>query len=142
MRIQFREYRDLPQGFTVPSFRFAGRAGRFDYDLSGRDAGQDDQRYRARLATEHTALTAHLDDLPHRLGEGRTPFGDGGPGRFTLPEALRRDVEAAVDRAAAAGTLDATLAAVAGDVLAHVGGANRQRLVGDRESQEDERGVD
>jgi len=115
---EFLEYRDLRQGFTVPSFRFSGRAGRFDFDLSGRDAGQDDQRYRGRLGTDRFALTAHFDDLPHRLGEGRTPFGDGGPGRFTLPEALRRDVEAAVERAAAAGTLDATLASVAGDVLA------------------------
>jgi hypothetical protein len=115
---EFLEYRDLPRGFTVPSFRFAGRAGRFDYDLAGTDAGQDDQRYRGRLATDRVALTGHLDDLPHRLGEGRTPFGDGGAGRFTLPVALRSDVQAAVDRAAAEGTLDTALPALAGDILA------------------------
>ena len=114
---EFLEYRDVPRGFTVPSFRFAGRAGRFDYDLAGRDAGQDDQRYRGRLASDRFALSAHLDELPHRLGEGRSPFGDA-LGRFSLPLALRRDVEAAVERRAAAGELGYfTLAPIAGDIL-------------------------
>ena len=116
---EFLEYRDVPQGFVVPSFRFSGRAGDFDYDLSGRDAGQDDQRFAARLATDKTALTAHFDDLPHNLGTGHTPFGDGGAGRFTLPVALRRDVQATVDARAAQGPLDpAFLTSVAQDVLA------------------------
>ena len=114
---EFLEYRDTPQGVTVPAFRFSGRAGRFDYDLSGRDAGQDDQRYRARLATSKAVLAARFDDLPHRLAEGRSPFGDGG--RFQLPVALRRDVEMSVDRLAATGSLDHdALASIAEDVLA------------------------
>jgi hypothetical protein len=91
----------------------------FDYDLTARDAGQDDQRYAARLATKTTALTAHWDDLPHSLGVGRSPFGDGGIGRFTLPASLRSGTQATVDSQAATGPLDpAFLSSVAGDVLA------------------------
>lgn len=115
---EFLEYRDVPRGVTLPAFRFAGRAGGFDYDLSARDAGQDDQRYRARLARGWLELTGRLDDVPHRLGDGRTPFGDGGRGVFALPFHLRRDIEAAIDQRAAAGGLDyAFLGSLASDVL-------------------------
>jgi hypothetical protein len=116
---EFLEYRDVPQGVTLPSFRFAGRAGGFDYDLAGRDAGQDDQRFRAAVSRGAVTLTGRLDDVPHRLGDVRTPFGDGGPGAFTLPFRLRRDVQADIDRRAGEGTLDqAFLASVADDILA------------------------
>ena len=113
------EYRDVPRGVTLPAFRFAGHELGFDYDISGRDAGQDDQRYRARLGRGTWTLAATFDDLPHRLGDGRTPFGESGRGVFTLPAGLQRSVESALEARRAAGEpLDyAFLAPIATDIL-------------------------
>jgi hypothetical protein len=115
---EFLEYRDLPRGVTLPSFRFAGRRGAFEYDLFGADAGQDDQRYRARLGHRAFTVAARFDDLPHRLGHGTTPFG-GGRTAARLPSSLRRAVQDAVDaRASAGGPVDyAFLAPLASDLL-------------------------
>ena len=116
---EFLEYRDIPEGVTLPAFRFSGRAAGFDYDLSGRDAGQDDQRYRARLGRGGLDVRAQLDDLPHRLGDGRTPFGQGTPGVFAVSESLRRSLETTLAlRANAPEPLDyAFLAPLADDIL-------------------------
>jgi len=116
---EFLEYRDVPQGVTVPGFLLSGHAAGFDYDLAGRDAGQDDQRFRARLGVGAVDIRAQLDDIPHRLGEGRTIFGRGAPGNLALAGALQRAVQDAVDaRVASPAPLDyAFLAPLAGDVL-------------------------
>lgn len=116
---EFLEYRDIPQGVTLPAFRFSGRAAGFEYDLSGRDAGQDDQRYRARVARGRLDVRGRFDDLPHRLGDGRTLFGQATPGVFAVAGALQRSVQAAIDeRASARAPLDYTfLAPLAADIL-------------------------
>ena len=90
---EFLEYRDVPRGVTLPAFRLSGRAAGFDYDVSGRDAGQDDQRYRARLGRGGLDIRGRLDDLPHRLGDGRTMFGQGAPGVFPVAGALQRSAQ-------------------------------------------------
>ena len=86
---------------TLPAFRLSGGKGRLAYDVSGRDAGQDDQRYRARLGLGVLEIRGRLDDIPHRLGEGRTIFGQGAPGEFGLPSALQRALQAQIDALAA-----------------------------------------
>lgn len=114
---EFLEYRDVPGGLTLPAFRFTGRAAGLDYHFAGRDAGQDDQRFRARIAAGAFAVDARLDDLPHRLGEGRTMFGhDAG---LTLPAALRRSLQDAIEaRASSPDAVDYTfLAPLAADLL-------------------------
>jgi hypothetical protein len=113
---EFLEYRDVPQGVTLPAFRLSGRAKGFDYDLAGRDAIQDDQRYRARVERGGLEVRGHLDDIPHRLGDVRTVFGQGAPGTHALPEALRRSVQDAIDQRTV--PLDyALLAPIADDML-------------------------
>ena len=116
---EFLEYRDVPRGVTLPAFRLSGRAAGFDYDVSGRDAGQDDQRYRARLGRGGLDIRGRLDDLPHRLGDGRTMFGQGAPGVFPVAGALQRSAQAAIDERASARTpIDyAFLAPLAADIL-------------------------
>ena len=98
---EFLEYRDLPQGVTLPAFRMSGGKGGLAYDVSGRDAGQDDQRFRARLGLGGLEIRGRLDDVPHRLGEGRTIFGQGAPGEFGLASALQRAMQAQIDALAA-----------------------------------------
>ena len=100
---EFLEYRDIPEGVTLPAFRLSGHGRGLDYDVSGRDAGQEDQRFRARLARGRFQFRGRLDDLPHRLGGGRTPFGDGAPGTLPVAGALQRSVQAAIDQRVSAG---------------------------------------
>lgn len=116
---EFLEYRDVPQGVTLPAFRLSGRAAGFDYEVSGRDAAQDDQRYRARIGRGGLEIRGRFDDIPHRLGDGRTLFGQGTPGVLAVAGALQRSVQAAIDeRASARAPLDyAFLAPLAADIL-------------------------
>ena len=116
---EFLEYRDVPQGVTLPGFRLSGRAAGFDYDLEGRDAGQADQRYQARLGRGRLNIRGRLDDIPHRLGDGRTLFGQGPPGVLAVAGALQRSVQAAIEeRGSARAPLDyAFLAPLAADIL-------------------------
>lgn len=131
---EFLEYRDLPEGFVVPAFRLSGRMAGLDYDLSGRDAGQDDQRYRALVGNGRFQVRGLLADLPHHLGDGRTPFGEGAVGAQPLAGALQRSAQDAVDARAATGApLDYPfLAPIAGDILR--GGRNVALAVARRDA--------
>src|SRR5262245_20301565 len=67
---KFLEYRDIPQGATLPAFQFRGRKGDFAYTLYGRDVTQRDQRYFFKLQNDSIKLTADYTGIPHNFGNG------------------------------------------------------------------------
>ena len=98
---EFLEYRDVPQG-VIAARRSASPAARrgFDYDLSGRDAGQDDQRIGPALGRggagppRRTSTTSPIAWATAARCSAR-----GRPACSPLPRTLRRASQAAIDRA-------------------------------------------
>ena len=88
---KFYEYRDLRPG-PSGNFRLATGTsnGLYQFDLSGKNVGYDDQRFdlRASKAGEHY-FNFLWDETPHNYGTGHTVFDGVGTTALTVPLALR-----------------------------------------------------
>ncbi len=69
---KFLEYRDIPQGPVAPQVSFAGKKGRWRYQVMGKDVTQKDQRYFGFVDNGTVRLTAAYLSVPHNFGNGGT----------------------------------------------------------------------
>src|SRR6187401_2428446 len=70
---KFEEYRDFPNGFGVPSFRFRGLKDGFHWDFSGRDVREKDQQFWLDLSKGAFSIEGDYNQIPHSFGnDGHT----------------------------------------------------------------------
>jgi hypothetical protein len=67
---KFLEYRDIPNGLALPSFRLNGERQGLRYDFAGQFLQQSDQRYRLRVEKDRFRLDGDYNTIPHRFGNG------------------------------------------------------------------------
>ena len=95
---KFEEYRDVPEGVSIPFFRLFSRGDRADFTLYGYDALQGDQRYTGWLDTEGLGLFFDYNQIPHNMGnDGRTIHTETGEGLWTMSDSAQRALGAVVD---------------------------------------------
>ncbi len=95
---KFEEYRDVPEGVSIPFFRLFSRTGKADFNLYGYDALQDDQHYTGWLDTQGLGLFFDYNQIPHNMGnDGRTIHTETGEGVWSLSDTLQRGPGAVVD---------------------------------------------
>jgi MtrB/PioB family decaheme-associated outer membrane protein len=95
---KFQEYRDFPEGFVLPSFRLFGQKGKLRWDLRGKDARQDDERYSGLVENDGFRITADFNRIPHRFGNAGTTLLTGtAPGVFELSDTLQRSFQGSIE---------------------------------------------
>lgn len=112
----FFQYRDIPQGGTVPFFQFQGRKGDYNYNFYGYGVTQDDQRYFGRFESSTWKFEGSFVGVPHNFGNsGLSPLNPVNPRdqtdwrmSDTLQSTLQSEVEALPQR-----TYEAILGVVA-----------------------------
>ena len=81
---KFLEYRSYPNGAVLPYLRFFGN-GKLLYDVSARNAFQDDAWYGLRLEKGGFALRGEVVRIPHGFGNGAVSvLQDLGNGAFRI----------------------------------------------------------
>jgi MtrB/PioB family decaheme-associated outer membrane protein len=88
---KFEEYRDFPNGFGVPSFRFRGLKDGFHWDFSGRDVREKDQQFWLDLSKGAFSVEGDYNQIPHSFGnDGHTLLQNTGEGVWELSDTTQR----------------------------------------------------
>jgi MtrB/PioB family decaheme-associated outer membrane protein len=95
---KFTEYRSFPDGAVLPYLRFFGQDDLL-YDISARNAFQDDAWYGLRLEKGWFALRGEVTRTPHGFGNGAVSvLQDLGDGAFRLPNGMQQQFQTAIER--------------------------------------------
>jgi hypothetical protein len=95
---KFREYRDVPEGFSVPCFNLFSTSKGLDFNLLGYNVRQTDQRYKGWFNTSAFDLSFDYNQTPHNLGNnGQTIFAETAPGVWTMSATERLALQTAND---------------------------------------------
>jgi hypothetical protein len=95
---KFEEYREVPEGVSIPFFRLFSRTDEADFTLFGYDALQDDQRYTGWLDAAGLGLFFDYNQIPHNMGnDGRTIHTETGAGVWEMSDTTQRALGAVVD---------------------------------------------
>jgi hypothetical protein len=94
---KFLEYRSYPNGAVLPYLRFFGQ-DKLLYDISARNAFQDDAWYGLRLEKDWFALRGEVTRIPHGFGNGAVSvLQDLGGGQFRLPNGMQQQLQTAIE---------------------------------------------
>ena len=103
---KFLEYRDIPDGATLPFFRLFGKKGEFRYSLVGQYLQQTDQQYLYRLEGSKIRVFGQFNKIPHRFGNsGRTLNQATSPGVREVSDTLQQTFQDAIANQFAANPL-------------------------------------
>jgi MtrB/PioB family decaheme-associated outer membrane protein len=96
---KFMEYRSFPNGAVLPYLRFFGE-GDLSYDISARNALQDDSWYGVRLGKDWFGLEGQFVKMPHVFGnQAVSVLQDMGNGEFRVPDALQQQYQTLIQDA-------------------------------------------
>jgi MtrB/PioB family decaheme-associated outer membrane protein len=94
---KFMEYRSYPNGAVLPYLRFFGE-DKLLYDISAKNAFQDDAWYGLRLEKDWFALRGEVVKIPHGFGNGAVSvLQDMGDGSFRLPGGTQQQYQTAIE---------------------------------------------
>ncbi len=94
---KFEEYRDVPNGVSVPSFRFAGRSGGWRYAFGGERVRQQNESYAMRLWNGGFEIVGDYRQIPHRFGnDGHTIYTKIAPGVWAVSDTLQQSLQGAI----------------------------------------------
>ena len=65
---KFYEYRDVPEGVSVPCFNLFSTSSKVDFNLFGYNVRQTDQRYNGWFNTSAFDLSFDYNQIPHNMG--------------------------------------------------------------------------
>jgi hypothetical protein len=67
---KFTEYRDVPEGISIPCFNLFSTGKSLDFNLFGYNVRQTDQRYNGYFNTSAFDLSFDYNQIPHDMGNG------------------------------------------------------------------------
>jgi MtrB/PioB family decaheme-associated outer membrane protein len=125
---KFMEYRSYPNGAVLPYLRFFGE-DKVLYDISARNALQDDAWYGLRLEKGWFGLRGQFTKVPHIFGNGAVSvLQDMGNGEFRIPDALQQQNQATIDAAFAKSKPSVNFAFLNNLATGMVNGTERMRV--------------
>jgi MtrB/PioB family decaheme-associated outer membrane protein len=108
---KFQEYREIPNGFFLPSLDFGLEKDKWRFDLQAIDLLQEDQRIVATMGKPGSyRLVLGYDQTPHWYSNtAATLFASPGGGREIFPTTIRQQIESAVPASNAGVILQSSL---------------------------------
>ena len=95
---KFTEYRALPNGVSVPFLNLWSKNTDLDFNLSGYNVRQTDQRYTGWLNASGMGLKFDYNQIPHNMGNGaQSMFNESAPGVWTASRSARQALQSAID---------------------------------------------
>jgi hypothetical protein len=95
---KFTEYREVPQGFSVPSFNIAGSQKGIDFAFYGEKVRQTDQRFSGYSEFTWFGVAFDYNQTPHNMGnDGRVIFAETAPSVWSMSATLRKTLGDTVD---------------------------------------------
>lgn len=95
---KFEEYRDVPEGVSVPCFSLFSTTDKVDFRLYGDNVSREDQRYNGWFNTSAFDLSFDYNQVPHNMGNGaRTIMAELSEGVWGMPDTLQRSLGTTVD---------------------------------------------
>ncbi len=100
---KFTEYRELPTGVSIPYVNLFATNKTFDFNLTGYNVQQSDQRFLGSLKALGMGLKFDYNQTPHNMGnDGRSIFNESAPGVWTMSASQRQALQTAVTSVASA----------------------------------------
>jgi MtrB/PioB family decaheme-associated outer membrane protein len=125
---KFMEYRSFPNGAVLPFLRFFGE-DKVRYDMSARNALQDDAWYGVRLGYDWFGLEGQFVKMPHVFGnQAVSVLQDMGNGEFRVPDALQQQYQTAIQDAYTRNRNSVNFAFLSGLANGLVAGTERSRI--------------
>ncbi len=101
---KFEEYRDVPEGVSVPCFSLFSRTDKVDFSLWGQNVSRDDQRYTGWFNTSAFDLSFDYNEIPHNMGNNaHVILAETAPGVWRMSDTLQRAIGTTVDATSTAG---------------------------------------
>ena len=101
---KFYEYREVPEGISIPSFNIAGYQKGIDFAFYGQNVRQTDQRFFGSSECAWFGVSFDYNQIPHNMGnDGRVIFAETDPGVWGMSATLRQSLGAAVDATPSSG---------------------------------------
>jgi hypothetical protein len=95
---KFTEYRQIPSGGSIPFVNLFTTGGKVDFNLTGYNVQQSDQRFLGNLKGAGMSLKFDWNQIPHDMGNNaRSMFDLSAPGVWTMPDNLQQVLQTAVD---------------------------------------------
>ncbi len=101
---KFTEYRDNPTGMSMPFVNLFSKSGDLDFNLSGYNVRQSDQRYTGWLDAGGLGLKFDYNQIPHNMGnDAHVLFSESGQGVWTASSTLRQTLESTILKTSSSG---------------------------------------
>jgi hypothetical protein len=101
---KFTEYKDLPNGVSIPYVNLWSKGGKVDFNLTGQNVSQLNQRFFGSAKALGMKLKFDYNQIPHNMGnDGRSIFSETTPGVWTMSDNLQAALQAAVVGMSSAG---------------------------------------
>ena len=116
---KFQEYREVPKGISIPFLNLFSTTGDFDFNLTGHNVRQTDQRYNGWLNTKWFGIAFDYNQIPHNLGnDGHSIFTQAGEGVWVINDSTQRALMSTIDAIPSAGRTYDVIAGLMAPTLA------------------------
>jgi hypothetical protein len=131
---KFQEYRDIPNGMTVPYLNLFSQSATLDFNMTARNVGRRDQRYTGWANLNWVALSFDYNQTPHNIGNnGHSLWNETAPGVWSMNPMIRQNWSTAIE---AVGSSARTWDFYMGMVSPAWGSMNEVDISGDRKRGE------
>ena len=95
---KFTEYREVPQGVSIPSLKLWSSGGKVDFNLTGQNISQTDQRYFGWAKAMGFGVKFDYNQIPHNMGnDAHLIYNEPTRGVWTMADNLQQSLQTAVD---------------------------------------------
>jgi len=95
---KFQEYRDIPNGLTIPYLNLFSKTAGLDFNLTALNVGRRDQRYSGWANLSFMALSFDYNQTPHNIGNNaHSLWSEQSPGVWTMNPMVRQNWGAALE---------------------------------------------
>lgn len=95
---KFQEYREIPNGVSLPSLNLFSTGKAFSFDLQAQNVARSDQRYTGWTDFNFFGVSFDYNQTPHRMGNnGHVILQETAPGVWSMSPTLRQAINSTID---------------------------------------------
>ncbi|MHB1311171.1 MAG: MtrB/PioB family outer membrane beta-barrel protein [Gemmatimonadaceae bacterium] len=95
---KFTEYREVPNGTSIPYMNLWSSGGKVEFDLSAYNVQQKDQQYLGKVSAHGLGLKFNYNSIPHAMGNNaRSIYSQTAPGVWSMSTTVRQALQNAVN---------------------------------------------
>lgn len=95
---KFTEYREVPKGISIPSMNMWSSGGKVDFNLTGQNLSQTNQRYFGWAKAFGVGVKFDYNQIPHNMGnDAHLIFNETGRGVWQMADPLQQALQTALD---------------------------------------------